>query len=165
MLVGAVCGTVAFLAAVPIPRAEAQGGEGCCSYHGGVLGCAGTKVVCNDGQVSTSCTCNAPTRSPVTWTLSVNDGIIPRTGLFSRAGSSVPAPIGWRCAQAAPQQRSLAVGGRVETVSVSCTGTFGTEVSLVTGCSMTQADSNSAMMAVKDSLANATFTLACSTGP
>jgi hypothetical protein len=38
-------------------------------------------------------------------------------------------------------------------------------VALATACSMSHADSNSAVMAVKDSLVSAMFTLSCSTGP
>lgn len=31
--------------------------SGCCSHHGGVDGCSGGRVVCNDGSLSPSCTC------------------------------------------------------------------------------------------------------------
>ncbi len=31
--------------------------SGCCSHHGGVSGCSGGRVVCNDGALSPSCTC------------------------------------------------------------------------------------------------------------
>lgn len=31
--------------------------SGCCSWHGGVSGCSGGRVVCNDGSFSPSCTC------------------------------------------------------------------------------------------------------------
>jgi len=31
--------------------------SGCCSWHGGVCGCEGNRVVCCDGVVSPSCTC------------------------------------------------------------------------------------------------------------
>lgn len=31
--------------------------RGCCSWHGGVRGCSGGTVVCNDGTYSPSCTC------------------------------------------------------------------------------------------------------------
>jgi hypothetical protein len=43
-------------------RAEAASPEelakrGCCSWHGGVCGCSGGRVVCCDGSFSPSCTC------------------------------------------------------------------------------------------------------------
>ncbi len=31
--------------------------SGCCSWHNGVQGCSGGRVVCNDGTLSPSCTC------------------------------------------------------------------------------------------------------------
>lgn len=31
--------------------------SGCCSWHGGVCGCSGGRVVCCDGTTSPSCTC------------------------------------------------------------------------------------------------------------
>ncbi len=31
--------------------------QGCCSWHGGVQGCSGGRLVCNDGTLSPSCTC------------------------------------------------------------------------------------------------------------
>ena len=31
--------------------------RGCCSWHGGVSGCSGGRVVCEDGSLSPSCTC------------------------------------------------------------------------------------------------------------
>src|SRR5262245_40223174 len=31
--------------------------QGCCSSHGGVSGCAGTKLRCKDGAVSPTCGC------------------------------------------------------------------------------------------------------------
>lgn len=31
--------------------------SGCCSWHGGVQGCSGSRVTCNDGTLSPSCTC------------------------------------------------------------------------------------------------------------
>ena len=31
--------------------------SGCCSWHGGVDGCSGGRIVCNDGSYSPSCTC------------------------------------------------------------------------------------------------------------
>ncbi len=33
--------------------------RGCCSWHGGVYGCSGGRVVCSDGSLSPSCTCNS----------------------------------------------------------------------------------------------------------
>lgn len=33
--------------------------SGCCSHHSGVSGCSGGRVVCNDGSMSPSCTCNS----------------------------------------------------------------------------------------------------------
>jgi hypothetical protein len=32
-------------------------GQGCCSTHGGVAGCAGDKLKCNDGTMSATCSC------------------------------------------------------------------------------------------------------------
>ena len=34
--------------------------RGCCSWHGGVSGCSGGRVTCNDGSYSPSCTCVIP---------------------------------------------------------------------------------------------------------
>ena len=34
--------------------------RGCCSWHGGVSGCSGGRVTCNDGTYSPSCTCAIP---------------------------------------------------------------------------------------------------------
>ncbi len=31
--------------------------RGCCSWHGGVKGCSGGRVTCNDGTYSPSCMC------------------------------------------------------------------------------------------------------------
>lgn len=31
--------------------------RGCCSWHGGVCGCSGWRVVCCDGRLSPSCLC------------------------------------------------------------------------------------------------------------
>jgi hypothetical protein len=36
----------------------AQAVRGCCSTHGGVAGCAGTKLKCNDGTLSPTCSCD-----------------------------------------------------------------------------------------------------------
>ena len=33
--------------------------SGCCSWHGGVSGCSDGRVVCSDGTLSPSCTCNS----------------------------------------------------------------------------------------------------------
>jgi len=33
--------------------------RGCCSWHGGVDGCSGGRVVCSDGTLSPSCTCHS----------------------------------------------------------------------------------------------------------
>lgn len=38
--------------------------RGCCSWHGGVAGCSGGRVVCRDGTTSPSCRCFKD--SPVT---------------------------------------------------------------------------------------------------
>lgn len=32
--------------------------QGCCSFHGGVCGCGGARLLCCDGQLSPSCGCN-----------------------------------------------------------------------------------------------------------
>lgn len=50
---------------VSAPACEASAGtlpgtlaqRGCCSWHGGVCGCYGSRVVCCDGRLSPSCTC------------------------------------------------------------------------------------------------------------
>ncbi len=31
--------------------------RGCCSWHGGVCGCSGGRVLCCDGTLSPTCTC------------------------------------------------------------------------------------------------------------
>lgn len=36
-------------------------GRGCCSHHRGQCGCEGGRVVCCDGSLSPSCTCEADT--------------------------------------------------------------------------------------------------------
>jgi hypothetical protein len=42
----------------------AQAKRGCCSWHGGVSGCATNgRTVCNDGTYSPTCTCNAHRKS------------------------------------------------------------------------------------------------------
>ncbi len=37
---------------------ETRARRGCCSWHSGVCGCSGTRVVCCDGTYSPTCTCN-----------------------------------------------------------------------------------------------------------
>jgi hypothetical protein len=37
--------------------------QGCCSWHGGVCGCQGGRVVCCDGRYSPSCGCNKEDQS------------------------------------------------------------------------------------------------------
>lgn len=32
--------------------------SGCCSWHGGVCGCSGSRVLCCDGTLSPTCGCN-----------------------------------------------------------------------------------------------------------
>ena len=32
--------------------------RGCCSHHGGVCGCGGTKALCCDGTLSKTCGCD-----------------------------------------------------------------------------------------------------------
>jgi len=36
--------------------------RGCCSWHGGVCGCEGGRVLCCDGTLSPSCTCYSNTK-------------------------------------------------------------------------------------------------------
>lgn len=38
-------------------RPERNGNQGCCSWHGGVKGCSGGRIVCKDGTISPTCTC------------------------------------------------------------------------------------------------------------
>lgn len=33
--------------------------SGCCSWHGGVCGCSGSRQQCCDGSISPTCTCNS----------------------------------------------------------------------------------------------------------
>jgi len=54
--------------AVECPAAVARaddstgtGQRGCCSWHSGVCGCLGTRVVCCDNTLSPSCTCKGGT--------------------------------------------------------------------------------------------------------
>jgi hypothetical protein len=44
--------------AVTTPQ-DLIGRSGCCSWHGGVCGCEGGRVVCCDGVYSPTCTCHA----------------------------------------------------------------------------------------------------------
>lgn len=37
--------------------ADELAGRGCCSHHGGVCGCGGTRLQCCDGSLSPSCVC------------------------------------------------------------------------------------------------------------
>src|SRR5207302_6931216 len=39
------------------PSMPVLAGRGCCSSHGGAGGCAGGRLLCNDGTVSPSCGC------------------------------------------------------------------------------------------------------------
>jgi hypothetical protein len=39
--------------------------RGCCSWHGGVCGCAGTRAVCCDGSLSPSCPCSKPVKTTI----------------------------------------------------------------------------------------------------
>lgn len=52
----------------PISKSVTQKGfltsRGCCSWHGGVAGCSGGRVICRDGTTSPSCRCFKD--SPVT---------------------------------------------------------------------------------------------------
>lgn len=41
-----------------IEAADQLAQQGCCSWHGGVCGCQGGRVVCCDGRYSPSCGCN-----------------------------------------------------------------------------------------------------------
>lgn len=43
---------------VTIEAGEKAAQQGCCSWHGGVCGCQGGRVVCCDGRYSPSCGCN-----------------------------------------------------------------------------------------------------------
>lgn len=43
---------------ITVPNASFQiARSGCCSWHGGVCGCIGGRVVCCDGTFSPTCTC------------------------------------------------------------------------------------------------------------
>jgi hypothetical protein len=47
-----------------LPNVYAQ--RGCCSHHGGEGGCSSSgQVICNDGSLSPTCTCEAPETSSV----------------------------------------------------------------------------------------------------
>lgn len=38
--------------------------SGCCSWHGGVCGCTGSRQLCCDGSLSPSCTCSSYMKIP-----------------------------------------------------------------------------------------------------
>jgi hypothetical protein len=38
-------------------KTDPESGRGCCSWHGGVCGCAGGRAKCCDGSLSPSCGC------------------------------------------------------------------------------------------------------------
>ncbi len=48
-------------AAVAVDDSTGTGQRGCCSWHSGVCGCLGTRVVCCDNTLSPSCTCKGGT--------------------------------------------------------------------------------------------------------
>ena len=50
-----VCDKVTLIAAIVDPTVAAK--SGCCSHHGGVCGCAGSRQKCCDGSLSPSCMC------------------------------------------------------------------------------------------------------------
>lgn len=54
-----IVGAVSLPGNDPASRAAAEEAErsGCCSWHSGVCGCSGGRVVCCDGVLSPSCTC------------------------------------------------------------------------------------------------------------
>ena len=41
-------------------RIRELGRRGCCSWHGGVCGCGGPRLLCCDGSLSPSCPCAQP---------------------------------------------------------------------------------------------------------
>ncbi len=51
------CSLALFLVLLCFHDSLAFAGQGCCSAHGGVAGCAGAKLKCNDGTVSPTCSC------------------------------------------------------------------------------------------------------------
>lgn len=53
-------------ASTPAPSCEAPeiAQQGCCSWHQGVCGCSGTRVLCCDGTLSPSCKCHSDDRPP-----------------------------------------------------------------------------------------------------
>lgn len=155
--------SVCITANTPERMAAAQSDQGCCSHHGGGARCVGTSVMCSDGQVSPSCTCKLPPPSNVQWTLSEDNGLLPRSGLFQSSGGALPSPLGWTCVQQAPHRDVSASGDAGEMVVVTCKQSLGAEVSLIGVCFSNRRDSNAAMMQVKDSLSSATFTLTCVT--
>ncbi len=48
---------VFFLGLLGLHGNFAFAGQGCCSTHGGVAGCTGAKLQCNDGTLSATCSC------------------------------------------------------------------------------------------------------------
>jgi hypothetical protein len=48
---------------IPMRSAVAQSDQGCCSHHGGEAQCVGTRLMCNDGQTSPTCSCRRYLRS------------------------------------------------------------------------------------------------------
>ena len=49
---------VIMTAALNIPAATTVEKRGCCSWHGGVCGCENGRVLCCDGTLSPTCTCD-----------------------------------------------------------------------------------------------------------
>lgn len=39
------------------PNCNVLNRQGCCSHHGGVCGCGGSRLMCCDGTLSPSCPC------------------------------------------------------------------------------------------------------------
>ena len=146
---------------IPMRSAIAQSDQGCCSRHGGDAQCVGTRLMCNDGQISPTCSCRLPPSSQVKWELSSNDGLLPRSGLYQPTGGSIPSPITWTCSQGAPHRDTTSTGSAYESVSVTCKGSLGDEVSLMGACLSAQADSNIAIMQIKSSLGTSSYTLSC----
>ncbi len=67
LIVAATCATtivaLSALLFAPSPRTAASTSSelarsGCCSWHGGVCGCSGSRAVCCDGTLSPSCGCD-----------------------------------------------------------------------------------------------------------
>jgi hypothetical protein len=53
-----------FLSSIWLKADPVLAGRGCCSTHGGVAGCAGSRLSCSDGTLSPSCSCNDLPASP-----------------------------------------------------------------------------------------------------